>query len=132
VNAHNFWRGFTEEAAARSVDWAQAARVAWLVFAAANVLNGGKFVPWPEPLRRTATNSTPSPMLPPIVEMPRTPIEAAALLGVAVDADADAIRASLRDKMANGLHPDHGGDPKLAQQLIAAKNLLIEHLRVPS
>lgn len=55
---------------------------------------------------------------------------AAALLGVAVDASADEIRAALRRALsASRLHPDHGGDGEQAKTLIAAKNLLIERAR---
>src|SRR6185312_6940557 len=47
---------------------------------------------------------------------------AAALLGVAVDANADEIRAALRHALsASRLHPDHGGDGEQAKALIAAK-----------
>jgi hypothetical protein len=55
---------------------------------------------------------------------------AAAILGVAVDASADEIRAALRARLsASRLHPDHGGDGEEAKRLIAAKNLLIERAR---
>ncbi len=55
--------------------------------------------------------------------------EAARLLGIAPDADADEIRAALRAKLADSrLHPDHGGDAEGAKELIAAKNLLIQRL----
>jgi hypothetical protein len=55
---------------------------------------------------------------------------AAALLGVAVDASADEVRAALRARLsASQLHPDHGGDGEEAKRLIAAKNLLIERTR---
>ncbi len=57
---------------------------------------------------------------------------AAALLGVALDASIDEIRAALRRKLgASGLHPDHGGDGEQAKRLIAAKNLLVERARQP-
>jgi hypothetical protein len=57
-------------------------------------------------------------------------IEAAALLGVSVDASDTEIRAALRARFSSsGLHPDHGGDGVEAARLIAAKNLLIERLR---
>jgi hypothetical protein len=56
--------------------------------------------------------------------------EAAALLGVAVDANADEIRAALRARLtASRLHPDQGGDAEEAKRLIAAKNFLIERAR---
>ena len=59
--------------------------------------------------------------------------EAATLLGVAVEANADEIRAALRARLsASRLHPDHGGDGKEAKRLIAAKNLLIERIRAAS
>jgi hypothetical protein len=98
-----------------------------------NVLDGGKCVLWPERMMPNAATVPPAaPPTPPIVEMPRTPADAATLLGVAIDAGADEIRAALRAKMAHGVHPDHGGDARIAQQFIAAKNLLIDNLRVPS
>jgi len=57
-------------------------------------------------------------------------IEAAALLGVSVDATDSEIRAALRARLSSSrLHPDHGGDGVEAKRLIAAKNLLIERLR---
>lgn len=56
--------------------------------------------------------------------------EAAALLGVAVDANADEIRAALRARLTTSrLHPDQGGDAEEAKRLIAAKNFLIERAR---
>jgi hypothetical protein len=56
--------------------------------------------------------------------------QAAALLGVAVDASEDEIRAALRGILsASRLHPDHGGDGEEAKRLIAAKNQLIERAR---
>jgi hypothetical protein len=52
---------------------------------------------------------------------------AAALLGIAIDASADEVRAALRRALsASRLHPDHGGDGEQAKVLIAAKNLLID------
>jgi hypothetical protein len=55
--------------------------------------------------------------------------QAARLLGVDLDANADEIRAALRAKLgASCLHPDHGGDGIGARELIDAKNLLIERL----
>lgn len=56
--------------------------------------------------------------------------EAATLLGVAVEANADEIRAALRSRLsASQLHPDHGGDGEEAKRLIAARNLLVERAR---
>ncbi len=56
-------------------------------------------------------------------------LEAAALLGVVVDASADEIRAALRAKLgASNIHPDRGGDGVEARALIDAKNLLIHRL----
>jgi hypothetical protein len=56
--------------------------------------------------------------------------DAAALLGVSVDATEDDIRAALRARLSSScLHPDHGGDGEVATLLIAAKNRLIEHVR---
>jgi hypothetical protein len=57
-------------------------------------------------------------------------VEAAALLGVTVDASEDEIRSALRARFGSSrLHPDHGGDGEEAARVIAAKNLLIERVR---
>jgi hypothetical protein len=56
--------------------------------------------------------------------------EAAARLGVDVDASPDVVRATLRERLAvSRIHPDHGGDHDEAAQLIAAKNLLCARAR---
>lgn len=55
--------------------------------------------------------------------------EARQLLGVAADADAAAIRAAHRRLMAR-VHPDAGGSAGLANQVNAARDLLLaEHER---
>jgi hypothetical protein len=129
VNAPNCWWGLSQEAAARPIDWGQAGRIAWLVLNCVNVLDGGKYVAWPDsPEDATATPAV-SPPPPPVIEMPRTPAEAATLLGVPVDADVDEVRAALRAVMANGAHPDQGGDAETAKKYIAAKNLLIDQTK---
>ena len=67
--------------------------------------------------------SAESPLLDPAVE-------AAALLGVELDASPDEIRRALRAKLtATAAHPDHGGDCEEASRLIAARNLLVERAR---
>lgn len=60
---------------------------------------------------------------------------AAALLGIPVTATATEVRAAFRarvkiEQAAGGFHDQQGGgtDPR-AQELIAAKNLLLEHAR---
>lgn len=61
---------------------------------------------------------------------------AATLLGVELTATVDEIRAAFRERikreMRSGAFHDQGGDATddQAQQLIAAKNLLIEHVEV--
>jgi hypothetical protein len=56
--------------------------------------------------------------------------QAAALLGISVDASEDEIRAALRSLLSSSrLHPDQGGDGEEAKRLIAAKNLLVERAR---
>ncbi len=56
--------------------------------------------------------------------------DAAAALGVEVDATADEIRAALRSKLRDSrIHPDQGGDGEEAKRLIAAQNLLLERAR---
>lgn len=57
-------------------------------------------------------------------------VAAAILLEVNIDANADEIRRALRRKLSIlRLHPDHGGNGVEAARLIAARNLLIEHLK---
>jgi hypothetical protein len=57
-------------------------------------------------------------------------LEAAARLGVDVDASDDVVRAALRERLvASRIHPDQGGDHDVAAQLIAAKNLLCARAR---
>ncbi|MDI1295468.1 MAG: molecular chaperone DnaJ [bacterium] len=51
--------------------------------------------------------------------------QARALLGLAPDADASAIRASHRRLIAS-VHPDRGGTEALAAQINAARDLLLE------
>lgn len=50
--------------------------------------------------------------------------EAAEILGVAIDADAEAIRAAHRALMAKN-HPDKGGSPWFARQLNEARDILL-------
>ena len=121
MSAPDSWWGLAQQGAAKPIDWGRVGRFAWFVLNCAHVCNGGRPVPWPD---------TPTPSPPRrVAETPRTPSEAANLLGVLVDADRDEVRAALRAKMGNGAHPDHGGDPEIAKKMIAAKNLLIERAR---
>jgi hypothetical protein len=67
---------------------------------------------------------------PPISAADEAAVNAAELLGIAVDATADEIRAALRARLSSSkLHPDQGGDGEEAKRLIAAKNLLVERIR---
>lgn len=50
--------------------------------------------------------------------------EARQILGVASDADADAIRAAHR-RLAAQVHPDRGGSVDLARRVNAARDLLL-------
>lgn len=50
--------------------------------------------------------------------------EARAVLGVAPDADADAIRAAHR-RLLTGVHPDLGGSTELARRVNAARDVLL-------
>lgn len=54
--------------------------------------------------------------------------EARAVLGVAPDADADAIRAAHR-RLAATVHPDRGGSDELARRVNAARDVLLKDLR---
>lgn len=56
-------------------------------------------------------------------------VEARALLGLPVDADAQAIRAAHRRLIAS-VHPDRGGTEALAAQINAARDLLLAELAV--
>ena len=120
MNARDWWWGFGQQQQAKPINWEDAARFTWCILNCVRIIEGRQAVPWPE-------SRAPAPA--PAVEMPRTPAVAAKLLGVSVDATPDAIRAALRAKIGDGAHPDHGGDESVAKQLIAAKNLLIEHAR---
>jgi len=55
--------------------------------------------------------------------------EAAALLGVDLEATVPEIRAALRARIISGsVHPDHGGDGEEARRLIAARDLLLARI----
>ncbi len=55
---------------------------------------------------------------------------AAALLDVTVEATEKQIRSALRRRLSESrAHPDHGGDGDHAQRLIAARDLLLKHVR---
>jgi DnaJ homolog subfamily C member 19 len=61
---------------------------------------------------------------------PRAPLirdeaDARAILGVGRDADAEAIRAAHRRRVA-GVHPDRGGSAELARRVNAARDLLLK------
>ncbi|MCA1750146.1 MAG: DnaJ domain-containing protein [Parasphingopyxis sp.] len=59
----------------------------------------------------------------------RMPVaEARALLGVAEDADQEAIRAAHKKLIAR-VHPDAGGTPELARQVNAAREILLSEAR---
>jgi len=58
---------------------------------------------------------------------PAGPREARALLGVAPDADGDAIRAAHRRLIAR-VHPDAGGSSALARRVNAARDTLLAEL----
>ncbi|GAA0734664.1 DnaJ domain-containing protein [Sphingomonas japonica] len=51
--------------------------------------------------------------------------EARAILGVAPDADADAIRAAHR-RLVGALHPDKGGSAELTSRINAARDRLLK------
>ncbi|MEJ7927011.1 molecular chaperone DnaJ [Sphingobium sp. AN641] len=52
--------------------------------------------------------------------------EARALLGLTIDADADAIRSAHRRLIAS-VHPDRGGTEALAAKINAARDILLRH-----
>jgi DnaJ-domain-containing protein 1 len=52
--------------------------------------------------------------------------EARAVLGVAADADAAAIRAAHR-RLVGAVHPDRGGSADLTRRINAARDLLLRH-----
>jgi hypothetical protein len=51
--------------------------------------------------------------------------EARAVLGVAPDADVEAIRAAHR-RLAANVHPDRGGSDELARRVNAARDVLLD------
>jgi DnaJ family protein C protein 19 len=51
--------------------------------------------------------------------------EARAVLGVALDADADAIRSAHR-RLAAAVHPDRGGSTDLTRRVNAARDVLLK------
>lgn len=57
----------------------------------------------------------------------RALIEARAVLGIGLRADADAIRAAHRRLVADA-HPDRGGSPELTRRLNDARDLLLRQL----
>ena len=69
-------------------------------------------------------------LLPPKPRRPedRALIEARAVLGVGLRADADTIRAAHRRLVAEA-HPDRGGSPELARRLNDARDLLLKDAR---
>lgn len=103
----------------KPVDWNRLSRVTWFVLENwARTMNGE------QPLAPSQQAA------PPDRSAALTPAEAANVLGVDVDASADEIRAALRAKMSAGrVHPDHGGDERVAKRLIAARNFLVERAR---
>lgn len=54
-------------------------------------------------------------------------VEARAVLGVALDADADAIRAAHRRLIA-AVHPDRGGSAELARRINLARDVLLKRI----
>lgn len=54
----------------------------------------------------------------------RDEAEARAILGVAADDDADAIRAAHR-RLVAGVHPDRGGSDDLTRRINAARDVLL-------
>ena len=87
----------------------------------------------PSPVEDVAAETAPPPPAdpePPLPKVDERVVEAAALLGVEIDASEDEIRAALRARLSSSrVHPDHGGDADEAKRLIAAKNLLIERAK---
>lgn len=118
MNPFHRWWGLDDQQK-HDIDWKRVGQFGWLLLNCMSVLDGGNVVPWPQS----------QPPLPKFV-LPRTPIEAAQVLGVSVDATPEQIRAAWRAKMINGAHPDHGGgDEDRAKQLNVAKTLLVAHAR---
>jgi hypothetical protein len=86
-----------------------------------------------EPAPASASSDAADPKAQAAQPIDRDAAAAATILGVAVDASADEIRAALRRALSESrLHPDHGGDGEEAKRLIAAKNLLIRARAVRS
>ncbi len=64
--------------------------------------------------------------VPPDVLPPPDIVEARALLGLAADADSDAIRSAHRRLIAT-VHPDRGGTEALAAKINDARDILLRH-----
>lgn len=115
----------TPNVARTGIDWARLARrftegLALGALIAATI--------YTEERRRSGSNAAPLPIVTPVVPDPH--LEAAALLGVDVDAPEGEIRAALRRKLAmTHAHPDQGGDLAVARGFIAARDLLVERAR---
>jgi hypothetical protein len=120
VTAEKWWWEYYEP---KPVNWQRASRVAWFVIENwARIMNGEQ--------PQTPSQQAPPQQASADLAVALTPAEAANVLGVDVDASADEIRAALRAKMSAGrVHPDHGGDERVATRLVAAKNLLVERAR---
>ena len=154
------WRGLVQ-AVCTQVDWttyaqaaldsdAMGAMVGAAVRVLGQVMERAPEAPTRKPKRprKRETRSEAPPIepspVPPLVDAQEAPppaqpipdrsvVEAAALLGVSIDATEDQLRAALRSRLSgSGIHPDHGGDGEAAKRLIAAKNFLVERARAYS
>ena len=97
------------------------------------------------PTKQRPTVDAPRPQPPPVEDAPpavgeaeqsKAPAvdhavsEAALLLGLSVEATETQIRSALRKRLSESrAHPDHGGDGEHAKRLIAARDLLLTHVR---
>lgn len=96
------------------IKWLVALGVIWFVWQ----VMGAKTKPGLSDRRRRAAEGR---SIPPAVA---DEAEARAVLGVARDADADAIRAAHR-RLMGSVHPDRGGSAELARRVNAARDLLL-------
>lgn len=117
-------KGATPSVASTGIDWARLARRFAEALAFSALVGAAIYA---EERRRKRADDLPARVAPLVPDAER---EAAALLGVELDADEKAIRAALRKKLATThAHPDQGGDLAVARRLIAARDLLVERAR---
>ncbi|WP_336957756.1 molecular chaperone DnaJ [Sphingobium aquiterrae] len=90
------------------------------------LLISGGFYLWRTRQAKGRASPRPRPVPPRITPADESPTEAAALLGLPIDADPDQIRAAHRRLIAT-VHPDKGGTEALAAKINAARDVMLRH-----